>query len=106
MSFFVHHRFHGDDERDPSPAIFPLLLDELDEDPDDEEHLSVGVIHESEWGLSFYRGGYVAFENVEDEDAAPRHMQGISREKAIEMMVLLSKGELDALERELWQPGY
>jgi hypothetical protein len=104
MSFFVYHRY-GESERDPPPSIFPHLLDELEERLDDEEHLSVSVIHESEWGLGFQRGGYVNFENVEDE-SEPRHMRGVSREKAIEMMLALSKGDLAALEREAWQQGY
>jgi hypothetical protein len=104
MSFFVYHRY-GASERDPPPSIFPLLLDELEERLDDQEHLSASVIHESEWGLGLYRGGYVTFENVEGE-GEPRHMRGVSREKAIEMMLSLSNGDLAALEREPWQPGY
>lgn len=82
-----------------------LLLDELEERLGDEEHVSVSVIHESEWGLGFYRGGYVTFENVEG-DGEPRHKRGVSRENAIEMMIALSGGDLSALEHEPWQPGY
>jgi len=104
MSFFVYHR-GGAAERDPQPTVFPLLLDELEDRSDDEEHTSVSVIHESEWGLGFSRGGYVTFENVEGE-GEPRHMRGISRKKAIEMMHSLSNGDLAALEREPWQAGY
>jgi hypothetical protein len=47
----------------------------------------------------------VTFENVE-QDSEARQMQGISRERAIELMQALSRGELDAIEREPWQPGY
>lgn len=104
MSFFIYHRY-GASERDPAPSIFPALLDELEDRPDDEEHTSVSVIHETEWALGFYRGGYVTFENVEG-DGEPRHMQGISREKAIELMQALSQGDLLAVEREPWQLGY
>jgi hypothetical protein len=104
MSFFIYHRY-GASESDPPPSIFPLLLDELEERLDDEEHTSVSVIHESEWGLGFYRGGYVTFENVEGE-GEPRHMHGVSREKAIETMLALSKGDLAALDKEPWQQGY
>ena len=104
MSFFVYHR-SGACEREPPTSIFPLLLDELEENPDDEEHLSVSVIHESEWGLGFYRGGYVTFENVEG-DGEPRHMREVSREKSIGLMTALSKGDLLVLEQERWEPGY
>jgi hypothetical protein len=104
MSFFVYHRC-GESDRDPPQSIFQLLLDEVEERLEDEEHTSISVIHESEWGLGFYRGGYVTFENVEG-DGEPRHMRGVSREKAIEMMIALSNGDLVALEHEPWQLGY
>ena len=45
------------------------------------------------------------FENVEGE-GEPRHMTGVPRQKQLELMALLAKGELDALNREPWRPGY
>lgn len=104
MSFFVYHRY-GVSERDPPRSVFPALLDELGERLDDLEHTSVSVVHESEWGLSIRRGGYVTFEHVEGA-AEPRHMTGLSRSKVIELMESLSAGNLEALEREPWKPGY
>ena len=104
MSFFVYHR-SGACERDPAFSTFPSLLDELTERPEDQEHTSVSLIHESEWGLGFYLGGYVTFENVEGE-GEPRHMRDIARPKLIEMMETLARGDLDALEREPWLSGY
>lgn len=104
MSFFVYHR-SGACESEPPTSIFPLLLDEIEDNLNDEEHTSVSVIHESEWGLGFYRGGYVTFENVEG-DGEPRHMRGVSREKSIGLMMALSEGDLLALEQEPWEPGY
>lgn len=104
MSFFIYHRY-GKADRDPPLSIFPALLDELPERLDDEEHSSVSIIHESEWGLSVSRGGYVAFENVES-DAEPRHMRGVSREKLIGLMQDLALGNLWELEKEPWQTGY
>jgi hypothetical protein len=104
MSFFVYHRY-GACESDPPISSFPALLDELEEHLEDEEHLSVSVVHESEWALGISRGGYVDFENVESDDQ-PRHMNGVPREKTIELMEKLARGDLDALEREPWQVGY
>ncbi|WP_434405793.1 hypothetical protein [Sphingobium sp. DN12] len=104
MSFFIYHRY-GVCERDPSPSIFSALLDELEERLDDEEHVSVSVIHEGEWGLGISRGYYVTFENVELDDE-PRHMRGVSRDETLEMMQRLSVGDLAALESKPWQPGY
>lgn len=104
MSFFIYHR-SGASERDPAPSIFSQLLDELEERLDDEEHTSVSVIHESEWGLRFSAGGYVTLENVEADDV-PRHMDSVTRDKAVELMLALSQGNLAALDREPWLPGY
>jgi len=104
MSFFVYHR-NGACERDPAVATFPSLLDELHLRPEDQEHTSVSLIHESEWGLGFHLGGYVTFENVEGH-GEPRHMRDVPRHKLIEMMELLARGDVDTLEREPWLPGY
>lgn len=103
MSFLVYHR-NGVCERDPSLSIFPTLLDELQAQPEDREHAAVSVTHESEWTLGLQADGYVAFENVEDGE--PRHMRDVPRARLLEMMEALSRGDLDALEREPWLPGY
>jgi hypothetical protein len=54
-------------------------LSELDEDPADREHVSVSVVHESDWTVAVYSGGLVTLENVEDLDSQPRHMHVSSR---------------------------
>ena len=55
--------------------------------------------------LGVYRGGYVTFENLEADDE-PRHMVGLSREKLLEIMAKLARGDLSALEPEPWKSGY
>ena len=50
MSFYVKHRFGGND-RDPPLSMLVDLVRELDEDPDDREHVSVSVVHESDWAI-------------------------------------------------------
>jgi hypothetical protein len=104
MSFFVYH-LHGNCERDPALSSFPALLDELDTRLEDEEHTSVSVIHESEWCVGIYRGGYVVFENVETDDT-PRHMTDVPRGKVIQLMEAIALGDLANLELEPWKPGY
>ena len=102
MSFHVTHRF-GDMEEVPRSA-FPGLLRELDAYPEDEEHPSVALTHESEWCLGAYRGGYVVYENLEAGE--PRHMTDVPPEKIIALWQLLADGDLGALESEPWKPGY
>jgi hypothetical protein len=48
MSFYVSHRFGGDDA-DPQLSSLTELLGELDEHADDGEHVRVSVVHESDW---------------------------------------------------------
>jgi len=102
MSFHITHRL-GNMEEAPRSAFFGLLQ-ELGADPEDAEHTSVSVTHESEWCLGAYRGGYIVFENL--EEGAPRHMTNVPSEKIIALWHLLADGNLAALEGEPWQPGY
>ena len=104
MSFLVYDR-HGNAERDPPISIFPSLLDELVVRLDDKEHTSISVIHESEWGLGVYHGGYVTWENVEG-DGEPRHMRNVPREKVLALMEMAATGDLSSLEAEQWEAGY
>ena len=104
MAFFVYHRY-GDSESDPPLSVMSTLLDELEVRLEDEEHTSVSVIHESEWGLGISTGGYVTFEHVEG-NGQPRHMRGVPRPKLLELMRSMAAGDLVALEREPWRPGY
>lgn len=87
-----------------SYSAFPDLLQELDAHPDDQEHTSVSVTHESEWCLGAYRGGYVVFESLEEGE--PRPMTDVSPEKIVALWRLLADGDLVALENERWKPGY
>jgi len=102
MSFHVTHRL-GNMEK-ATEAAFPELLRQLDADPEDQEHKSVSVTHESEWCLGAQRGGYIVFENLEVGE--PRHMSDVSPEKIIALWQLLAAGDLSALENEPWKPGY
>jgi hypothetical protein len=102
MGFHITHRL-GNVDQAPCSAFHELLA-ELDADIEDAEHASVSVTHESEWCLSASKGGYVVFENLEEGE--PRHMIGVSAEKIIALWRVLADGDLEALEREPWQPGY
>lgn len=102
MSFHITHRL-GNMEEVPRSA-FSALLQEVDAAPDDEEHTSVSVTHDTEWCLAAYRNGYVVFENLEQD--TPRHMTNVPSDQIIALWHLLADGDLDALEKESWLPGY
>ena len=103
MAFHVTHRYGGMDSAPPLSSL-PSLLRELDDRPEDTEHGSVSVSHESEWCLSVYRGGYVVFEHL--ERGGERHMRGVPEAKIIEMWSQLARGDIASIETEAWKPGY
>jgi hypothetical protein len=106
MSFFVRHRYGGD-EPDPPFVAFGDLLDEVDEDPTDIEHVGVAVVHESEWCVGVYSGWKVVIEHLEDLEVEPRHIvAGGDREYVLGLMRAAAEGDLDLLERQPWKSGY
>jgi hypothetical protein len=106
VAFHVTHRFGGD-EPDPPVAALGSLLDEVDEDPTDKEHVGVSVVHESGWAIGVYPGWRVILENVEELDVVPRHVDiGHGRDEALRLMRAAAAGDLSTLNRVPWRPGY
>jgi hypothetical protein len=73
-------------------------------DVHDEEHPDVALTHESEWCLSAFEGGLLVWENLERGE--PRHMRDVPRDKVLRLWLALSRGDLSAIEKEPWLPGY
>lgn len=102
MAFHLSARWGGD-EREPTVDRMREVLMQLD--VEDIEHPSVSLTHESEWCLGACPGGLLTWENLEN-DELPRHMNGVSRDRVLELWVVLSRGQLDTIESERWLPGY
>lgn len=45
-------------------------------------------------------------ENVEPEDANPKYMNGVPREKVLALWLKLAEGDIAAVEAEPWLSGY
>jgi hypothetical protein len=106
MGFFARHRY-GSNDGNPALSTLDDLLSEVDEDPSDTEHVGVGVVHDSEWAVEVYSGWTVTFENVEDRNGAPRHIDaGTDREYVLRLMRAAAEGDLELRERQPWKPGY
>jgi len=103
MSFFVYHRY-GSAEPNPDLSVLPLLLDELNERPEDTEHGQVSLTHDTEWCLSASLSGVLIWENLESGE--PKHMLSVSREAVLRLWGLLARGEISTIDREPWLPGY
>ncbi|MGW0933208.1 hypothetical protein [Streptomyces sp. NPDC002644] len=87
-------------------AGLPALLAELD-GPRDDEHPDVSVTDDdSGWTVAAFQGGTLVLENLEHPDPRPRHLPGITRAEALRTLTLLVRGDLPALHRLDWRPGY
>jgi hypothetical protein len=50
--------------------------------------------------------GRVIWENVEDDDGGPRHLEGLTRRATLKLMELAADGDLESVEAHSWAPGY
>lgn len=91
-------------DSNPQLSSLPSLLAELDDRPEDTEHGSVAVSHESEWCLAASRAGYIIFEHL--ENGGERHMRDVPPAKIIELWTKLARGDIASIESEPWRPGY
>ena len=102
MAFHLYRRW-GQCLDEPSEEAMASALAELDED--DEEHPDTWLSHENGWSLSADQDGRLTWENA-DEDGEPRHLLDVSRAKVLALWRRLAEGDLEAIEREPWRPGY
>ncbi len=102
MTYFIQRRW-GDSEDDPTEAMMRESLSELD--TPDPEHPSTWLGHETGWTLSVFESGLVVWENPE-VDVGPRYQQNVSREEALRLWLLLSRGSFDEIESLPWKDGY
>jgi hypothetical protein len=102
MTFSVTH-IDGSMEQPPDASNLSRLLNELEQA--DPEHGDISVVHESGWGLVVLPHGRVIWENVEDDDA-PRHLEGLTRQATLKLMQLVADGDLESVEAHSWAPGY
>ena len=104
MAFHARGRWGGD-ERNPPIERLRALLQELDIQIEDTEHPDISLTHETEWCLSAFPSGLLVWENLEDEDANPRHMEGVPREEVLSLWLKLAEGDISAVDAEPWLPG-
>lgn len=90
----------GDSEEEPSHARMLEFLESID--PLDLEHGAAWLTDNTENSLEFNGDGTLVFSR---QDGVPRHIAGVSKQRALELWVLLARGDLDDLEKQPWQPG-
>lgn len=93
-------------DSNPPLSTLPDLLRELDDRPEDTEHGSVALTHESEWCIAVMRGGYVILDHLESDAGGERHMRDVPEARILDLWTLLAQGDIAAIESEPWRPGY
>ncbi len=101
---YVVRRWWGREEPNLPRNQFDEILEELSSA--DEEHPDVALRHETEWVLSYSRGGRLVFENVESSAQGPRHLENVPEDEAKRLWNLLADGRFAELEKLAWLPGY
>jgi hypothetical protein len=100
--FSILHWDGSWDENPPLDAL-PDLYDELK--TTDPEHGEVSVTHDDTgWNLSAHRDGRLVFEHL--KQGGQRHMIPVSKERVLELWRLLAAGDIEAILKEPWRPGY
>ena len=106
MSLYHSTDADGISEINPSPQRMRDLVALLDE-PEflDKEHPDLSLIHDaSGWSLTLFPSGNVVWENLDDEAGAAT-LTGVSRNRAYELWLMLSRGEIEQLKRQGWRAG-
>jgi hypothetical protein len=100
---FTVVRTDGSGDEDPPIDTLSQLYDELRDA--DREHGDVAVINDDTgWSMSAHRDGRLVFEHLDEGGA--RHMLPVAKERVLELWRRLIDGEIDALMKEPWKPGY
>ncbi|MCE7078728.1 hypothetical protein [Streptomyces sp. ST2-7A] len=84
----------------------PSLLAELDGSTDDENPDVSVTDDESSWTVSAFQDGSLVLENLDDGSIEPCHLRVPSRSDMIRVMALVVRGDMVALHRLDWLPGY
>jgi hypothetical protein len=105
MGFHIQHRYGGDDANPPLEALC-VLLDEVDEDR--RTRSTSGLVWStSPAGIGVYPGWLVTYEDVEELEVEPRHLEvGADRPRVLRLMRAATEGDLPTLEAEPWSRGY
>jgi hypothetical protein len=99
VSYFVNNLM-GESIDSPDEARIRQILTELEKA--DDEHTDVSLGHESGWMLSVFRDKRLLWENVEDPDVSPREAALDSWDDVVDLLLELSRGNIEAVEAFGW----
>ena len=81
------------------------IIQTLDlKETNEQDHPDVSLINDEKgWSISLYPGGVATFENLNDDDPAPRFLHHIDRERAFSLWCQLAEGRIEALQELKWK---
>ncbi len=105
MDLFHTTDCDGVSQLNPDTATLREVIAQLgDPDFDDTDHPDVSLVHDpSGWSISLFPTGIATFENLGDNDRAPKIMTGLTRHAALKLWIELSKGRIDQLKALNWE---
>lgn len=104
MNLYHSTDMDGVSELNPDRTTLRRILQSLDAPgAADADHPDVSLVHDaSGWSLSVFPSGVVTFENLDDEDGAPLHLQQVSRNQALQLWEQLARGDIEDLRAQPW----
>jgi hypothetical protein len=91
----------GDSVDEPTPEQMLRVLEALD--PGDEEHGAAWVGTTDDTSMEWNVDGRMVYSRPRRR--VLRHLLGVSRDRAVDLWVLLAAGRFEDLEAEPWKPG-
>ena len=115
MGFYVYDRMGGQDRYDDDADIDSVvadLLEQLQEDPHDQEHTWVSV-HHGDWYIAVHVGGLLKLGNTAWVKLKPLNKRNAistlylrpSRQSQVKsLMKLMAQGNLEKVQKAKWLP--
>jgi len=99
MSTGLEMRWGGGGE---NPTIDELRAALAELSTPDMEHPSTWLVDDDGWNVDVYESGLVIFS---DKDTEICRRRGVSRDEALELWLLLQRGQRDEIRRKLFNPA-
>ena len=115
MGFYVYDRMGGQDRHGDDAdidSVIAELLEQLHEDPDDQEHTEVSV-HHGDWYVAVHVSGLLTLGNTASVKANPRKKRNavpdlylrLARKSQVKSLLkLMAQGNLEEVQKAKWLP--
>ena len=113
MGFYIYDRMGGQDRYGDTTdveAVVMDLLEQLQEDPNDQEHTEVSI-HNGDWYLAAHVSGLVRLGNNSWIEPGSRksmiptlYMRATRKSQVSTLLKLMAMGEIEKIQKSNWLP--